>query len=179
MWRPSASGTCNTCLSYRKTLAETNNKQQSLEVREEDIDKGHGHSGQDALKNKNDPEADGNGGEKVGRGADVGKQSDGEGGSAVENHGEFGSSDRPFDSIKAIKKAIDNLSKGALAELVSLKPMTSTAELQHNTAQPVSPTKSHANTLKIILMTQNEMLLLTALPEAEAQEWTTGNQYSK
>ena len=48
--------------------------------------------------------------------------------------------------------------------------MTSTAELQHNTAQPVSPTKSHADTLKIIPMTWNEMFLLTTLREAEDQE---------
>ena len=62
-----------------------------------------------------------------------------------------------------IKKAIDILSKGALAELVSSKPMTPSAKLQHNTAHVVSPTKPHANALKITLMTWNETFLLTAL----------------
>ena len=151
-----------------KLLQKLTTSDNHLEVREEDIDEGHGHRWQGALNGENDAEADGNGGEEVGRGADVGKQSDGEGGSAAENCAEFGSSDGPFDSIKVIKKAIDNLSKGALVKLVSSKPMTSTAELRHNTAQPVSPTKSHADTLKIIPMTQNEMFLLTALREAEA-----------
>jgi hypothetical protein len=104
-----------------------------LDVGEEDIDEGHGHSAQGVLDSDNDAEANGDGGEEIGRGADVGKQSEGEGGSSAEDRGEGGSSG-PFDYIEAIKKAIDILSKGALAELVSAKPMTSTAELRHNSA---------------------------------------------
>jgi hypothetical protein len=87
-----------------------------LKVRKEDIDKGHGHSGQGALNSDNETEADGDGG-------DVGKQSNREGGSGVEDCGE-GSSSGLLYSIKVIKKAIDILSKGALAGLVSSKPMT-------------------------------------------------------
>ena len=109
-------------LSQQVLLQKLTISNNHLEVREEDIDEGHEHSGQC-------------------------------GGSC------------PFDSIEVIKKAIDILSKGALAELVSLKPMISTAKLWHNTAHAVLPIKSHANTLKI---TPNEMLLLTALQEAEA-----------
>ena len=45
----------------------------------------------------------------------------------MEDCGE-GSSSGPFDSIKVMKKDIDILSKGALAELVSLKPMTSSVQ---------------------------------------------------
>ena len=49
-----------------KLLQKLTTSDDHLEVREEDIDKGHGHSGHGALNGENDAEADGDGGEEVG-----------------------------------------------------------------------------------------------------------------
>jgi len=136
------------------------------DVAEDGEGTGSSESGSDG---DGDGDGDGNGGNIVGAGDDTdgSGQGNGEGGSNAEDREEGGSSG-PSDSINVIQEAINSLSKGALAELVSSKPMTSTAKLQHNTAHVIPPTKHHATALQITPKTKNETILLAALREADA-----------
>ena len=100
-----------------------------------------------------------------------GDRSDGDDNSSEEensNHGKIRG--HWFADPDAIRDAIKDLSKGALAALVSSEPMTSGTEMNHDTTYPISPTKPPTKALSITPKTPNEVLLLAALCEANAQE---------
>ena len=73
--------------------------------------------------------------------------------------------DKGGESLDAINNARKALSGGALAALVSSKPITSDTQVHHNIAHTIPTVTRPSETLKIIPKTTNKKILLTALRE--------------
>lgn len=76
-----------------------------------------------------------------------------------------------------INQVIQQLMKMLSSYFVSSEPIPTTSCMQHNTLQPISPTKSHhIDVLTIQPKMRNEINLLAALCESEAQAQLLKNQ---